>query len=312
MTLFNPIHHPICFSAPLRITPSAWTRHVPFAMYLVDLLRPKILVELGTHYGASYCAFCQAIKELGLETRCSAVDTWQGDAHSGLYGSDVLADLKLHHDPLYGDFSQLIQNTFDEALAHFEDGSIDLLHIDGLHTYAAVKHDFDSWLPKMSKKGVILLHDTYERRDDFGVWKLLEELKSHYPSFEFFHEHGLGVVAVGQCAPALLSELLEASEEDAPAIRAFFSKVGDGIAAKIDLELAYADVQASSLQLEASRAKQIPRFIKLTLAAWHLLISEGFSTAAKRTWLWLTGKRGYYLKGLPNSAEPATPAKPRL
>jgi hypothetical protein len=85
-------------------------------MLVVDLLRPKTIVELGTHAGDSYCAFCQAAKELRLDLRCYAVDTWHGDEQSGLYGPEVLADLRSHHDQLYGGFSTLIQSTFDDAL----------------------------------------------------------------------------------------------------------------------------------------------------------------------------------------------------
>src|SRR4029453_4419543 len=102
MASFNPLSHPICLTFPSRLSPSAWTGHVPFAMYLVDLLRPKILVELGTYYGVSYCAFCQAVSERGLSTLCYAIDNWEGDPQSGFYGPQVLADLKAHHDPLYG------------------------------------------------------------------------------------------------------------------------------------------------------------------------------------------------------------------
>jgi hypothetical protein len=193
-------------------------------MFIVDLLRPRTLVELGTDYGVSYCAFCQAVKTLQLDTRCYAIDTWRGDPQTRYYGEEVLADLRPHHDPLYGGFSRLIQSTFDNAISLFEDGSLDLLHIDGYHTYEAVHHDYETWLPKMSPRGVILFHDIQERQSDFGVWKLWDELKGRHPSFEFAHGHGLGVLAVGSECPPDLSILLDAA--DPAAIGEFFYQLG--------------------------------------------------------------------------------------
>lgn len=226
-TTLNPLDHPVCLLIPKRLTQfSAWHEHVPFAMFLVDVLRPGKIVELGAYYGDSYCAFCQAVKELNLSTHCYAVDTWQGDPHTNSFGQDVLTDLRNHHDIHYSSFSRLIQSSFDDAVFHFKDGSIDLLHIDGYHTYEVVKHDFETWLPKVSPKGVILFHDTNVREKDFGAWKLWDELKIRYPHFEFLHGHGLGVLGVGRDYPKAFQYLLEASNEDIPRIRSFFFELG--------------------------------------------------------------------------------------
>ncbi|OFX24553.1 MAG: hypothetical protein A2V77_06785 [Anaeromyxobacter sp. RBG_16_69_14] len=222
---------PICLSLPHRETRIAsWKEHIPFAMNLIAAIRPGTLIELGTHAGDSYCAFCQAVAETGGATRCYAVDTWQGDPQAGFYGPEVLADLRQHHDPLYGRFSTLIQSTFDEALTHFADGSVDLLHIDGLHSYEAVKHDFEAWLPKLGGSGVVLMHDVNVRERDFGVGRLWDELKARFPYFEFLHGHGLGVLAVGGRPPEALSPLLDATPEETNAIRTFFFALGRRIA----------------------------------------------------------------------------------
>lgn len=213
---------------PLHLPPSGWTGHIPFAAWLANALQPRVFVELGTHNGASYLAFCQAVLEAGLPTRCYAVDTWQGDKHSGNYGEEVLQTLRDIHDHRYGGFSQLLRMTFDEALGRFADASVDLLHIDGLHTYKAVRHDFETWLPKLSRKGVILFHDTNVRERDFGVWKLWSEIRMTYPSFEFLHTHGLGVLLVGDDLPPSVREITHWSEKGAQ-MPALFERLGAGV-----------------------------------------------------------------------------------
>jgi hypothetical protein len=225
--MFNILDHPIALADPRRLhVTSAWNEHVPFGMLIVDLVRPRAVVELGTQWGVSFCAFCQAVEALKLAARCSAIDLWTGDAHSGSYGPDVLADLSDHRAKHYSQFSELIQLRFEEAVRRFEDGSVDLLHIDGLHSYDAVKSDFETWLPKMSARGVILFHDTVEVDRGFGVKQLWSEVSRGRPCFEFLHGHGLGVLAVGRGMPPGLATFLEAAAHDPDSVRKLFSSLG--------------------------------------------------------------------------------------
>lgn len=222
---FNPLDHPICFETPQLVAGSnAWVEHIPFAFFIIDIIRPEVLVELGTYAGNSYCAFCQAIQTLNLDTKAYAVDTWEGDEHGGFYDPEILTNLRAHHDPHYASFSRLMQMTFDNARDYFSDGTIDLLHIDGLHTYEAVKHDFENWQPKLSENAVVLFHDINVRERDFGVWKFWEELKTKYRYLEFFHGNGLGVLALNGSFPEVIEDQLNL--DSGKSIRQFFSYLG--------------------------------------------------------------------------------------
>lgn len=219
MTVFNPLRYRSYLGAlPPPHHESAWQEHCPFGMLLVELLRPRVLVELGVHHGASYLSFCQAVAMLGVPCACYGIDTFQGDEHAGKYGSEIESELRAHHDPLYGGFSRIVKSTFDEAATAMSDGFIDLLHIDGFHSYEAVAHDFATWLPKLSRRGVIVFHDINVRERGFGVWQLWEEVRARYPHFAFHHGHGLGILAVGPEIPEELVELL--SLDDSLASRA--------------------------------------------------------------------------------------------
>jgi len=202
MDTFNPLDHPICFQVPDRLqVVSAWYEHVPFAFYLTEVAQPKCLVELGTHNGVSFLAFCQAVQTLSLDTKTFAIDTWEGDEMAGYYGQEVFDELRAYHDSRYAKFSSLLRMTFDKGVDYFSDGSIDLLHIDGLHTYEAVKHDFENWYKKLTPNAIVIFHDTNVHENDFGVWRYWEELKQKYTSFEFFHGHGLGVLTLADNFP---------------------------------------------------------------------------------------------------------------
>ena len=253
---FNPLNYPLCFETPQRLTDvTSWHEHIPFAFTIVQMLKPKIFVELGTHKGDSYCAFCQAVSTLGLDTACYAVDTWEGDEHSGFYGPGILEELKTYHDSRYKGFSQLIQSRFEEALDYFSDGSIDLIHIDGCHTYDAIKHDFEEWLPKMSQCGVVLFHDINVHEREFGVWKFWVEVAEHYPCFEFKHGNGLGVLAVGAEVQEELLTLLNMGEQEVVATTKLYSYLGDKIALGHQLQARDTQITEINSALQAMDAQ---------------------------------------------------------
>ncbi|MCB1503135.1 MAG: class I SAM-dependent methyltransferase [Bauldia sp.] len=258
------------FWLPLQVENSAWTTHGPFGFWLVAALRPGRIVELGTHRGYSYFVFCQAVRALGLSCRCFAVDHWQGDDHAGRYNANVFALVDRHNRRNYADFSNLVRSSFAEAVDLFEDGSIDLLHIDGQHYYEDVRADFETWRPKLSERAVVLFHDITEHGRGFGVHRLWDEVIETYPGFAFVHGHGLGVLGVGKEQAAPLAALFALDRDPAARdlVRAGYARLGQAVgdrrailandavlAERKSVDAEFARLQASNKALEAVVAK---------------------------------------------------------
>jgi hypothetical protein len=168
---------------------SAWEENHAFGSWLIQRKNPLLTVELGVDYG--YSLFVLSENNNG---HVFGVDLFTGDDHSGAkdwteqYKTvlDFIYENKLHR-------THIIRGDFTEVAAGWTAG-IDILHIDGLHTYEAVRNDWNNWAPKLNEKAVVLFHDTniFE-----GPKQLLSEIKASVPDISvgaFMNYAGLGVV----------------------------------------------------------------------------------------------------------------------
>lgn len=178
-----------------QLAVSPWSGHRQFAYDLVKYMRPQRIAELGTHYGCSFFSFLQACKDCDLDTEVTAIDCWSGDEQAGFYGEEVIETVKKTIGAKFSrQNARLIRKYFRDAAREIPDQSVDLLHIDGLHTYEAVSEDFAVWLPKLKKDGVILFHDVASKLG-YGTNRFWKELQSRYDAhFTFEHSWGLGVL----------------------------------------------------------------------------------------------------------------------
>lgn len=209
------------------LVPSAWSNHIPFLYTLMEMQRPQRYVELGTHMGASFFAACQHIRSNGNYGEAVAIDIWAGDHQAGFYSNQVFIDFERQLNSRFPKTGKFIRSYFSEAASSFEDRSIELLHIDGLHTYEAVKEDYETWRPKLTDNGVMIFHDTNEFQTDFGVNQLFGEIRHQATtSFEFRHGHGLGVMAFGTRETNPVIELLNYFATRPEKIESYYETLG--------------------------------------------------------------------------------------
>ncbi|HOQ42071.1 MAG TPA: rhamnan synthesis F family protein [Smithellaceae bacterium] len=249
---------PSAFFTPISLQfPGGWVGHLPFAAWVIRDRVPKVFAELGTHSGNSYFSFCQSVLEGGIATKCYAVDTWQGDAHAGQYDEEIFTRVDAHNQKHYAGFSTLMRMLFDDAVACFADQSVDLLHVDGLHTYEAVRHDFETWLPKLAPGALVLFHDTQVRESDFGVWQLWNELQEQYPSsLEFTHSNGLGVLQLNNAPDEKKCAWLQLSTDEKQIFKQYFAALGGRLMERYEHE-ELKKILAQREQILLERERQI-------------------------------------------------------
>ena len=104
------------------------------------------------------------IANSGKQIRFDAVDTWRGSVDEAVHQTDPA----VINDTLYAEFLanmepvkqyvNPVRASSQEALALYEDNSLDFVLIDGSHVYEDVRADITGWLQKL-KPGCLIAGD---------------------------------------------------------------------------------------------------------------------------------------------------------
>ena len=117
------------------------------------------IVEIGSYLGASSCFLAAGLGELSIPGKVLCIDTWENHAMTeGVKDTmvDFLANTKQlsrHILPIRG-WSTEVVNIVTESVQ-----SIDLLFIDGDHSYDGCLADWQAYSPLLSDKAIIVMHD---------------------------------------------------------------------------------------------------------------------------------------------------------
>jgi len=165
-------------------------------------MKPDVCVEIGSARGKSACHVGLALRENG-RGKLWAIDPhkpteWNDDASVDTYG--ILAE-NLRRVGLTAHV-EVVREDSGSAAASWN-RPIDLLFIDGDHSYDGVKRDWDAFAPFVSPFGVVVFHDTLwdlrpdprYSRADMGVPRFVDELRRHgYPVLTIDKDYGVSLV----------------------------------------------------------------------------------------------------------------------
>lgn len=176
----------------MRCARSIWLGHAAFAHALVLHRKPKVIVDLGVFEGCSTFAMGLALKRLG-SGKIYAVDSWQGDMHIGNYNDRVYRVFLEQRDALgLRDYVIPMKMLFSEA-HRIVNEQVDILHVDGIHTFRAARSDFLLFRDHLAPGAVVMFHDVYN--NEFPSMHILwKYLSMQYRSHRLEHSSGLGLI----------------------------------------------------------------------------------------------------------------------
>lgn len=165
---------------------------------LLNELNPKFILEIGTAAGGTLFLLSRIASE---HSTIISID---------LPGGPFGGGYPFYKTPLYKSFRDSGQQmyliranshekaTMERIKSNLKDNKIDVLFIDGDHTYEGVAKDFEIYSPFVRKNGIIAFHDIVESpQDGYGVPKFWKEIKKQYQFEEFVENWDQGGFGIG-------------------------------------------------------------------------------------------------------------------
>ena len=152
---------------------------------LIARFQPKLVLEIGTARGGT----------LFLLSKFSNKDAHiiSIDLPGGKYGGGYPYPLRVFYKSFISNNQTItlirknshLTSTFQKLKKILKNRKLDLLFIDGDHTYEGVKKDFEMYSPLVKKNGIVAFHDIVIHPPEINcrVEKFWNEIKNKYISF---------------------------------------------------------------------------------------------------------------------------------
>lgn len=173
--------------------------------FILSLIEPHdVTVEIGCDAGGTSWAIQQATdRYIGIDLpgeQFSSGLAWQGTASSMIWGNSHAKETK----------EQLVQMITGE--------SIDILFIDGDHTYAGIADDFRMYAKLCT--GLVVFHDIVKHQDpSVQVGKFFDEIKFRYPHTSYVAPYDTTWGGVGVLDLSNKGRLYNAIQKTRPKVR---------------------------------------------------------------------------------------------
>ena len=178
----------------LAVKPSQIREEIIQLMTLVAELRPKVVLEIGTAMGGTLYLFSKVATP---NATIISVDLPRGcpDWKIPLYKAFARGNQKIHlirgnsHDQL----------TLSKVKEVIDGHMVEILFIDGDHSYKGVKKDFEMYAPLVRSGGIMAYHDIVSGPLESvgGVPKFWNEIKHNYISYmeivKSWEQEGCGI-----------------------------------------------------------------------------------------------------------------------
>ena len=171
---------------------------------LVRTLKPDVCVEIGSARGKSACYIGRALVDNG-KGRLYAIDPHAKTDWNDSNSVDTFQAMQSNMESVgVKAYVEILRETSERAAQGWS-RSIDLIFIDGDHSYEGVKRDWTLFIPHVTPFGLVVFHDTAWEidpvswreyaREDMGVPRFVEELRhAGYPIITFPKDCGLSIV----------------------------------------------------------------------------------------------------------------------
>lgn len=131
-----------------------------------------VIVEVGSWKGNTTSILGKIAKE--WNGTVYAVDHWRGN--NGTWNKDIATKYDVfkifrNNMEILGleDTVKPLVMESSSGVGLFKENSLDIVFLDGNHTYQGIKEDISMWLPKVKNGGIICGHDAEKKYTDFNA-----------------------------------------------------------------------------------------------------------------------------------------------